>query len=282
MQKINTNLSDAATCLLPAAGLSLALLCVSINLFCQKKIDTAYVFKHIRAAYNKIHQGQYTFNEKYTLLQAGVDTSSQTSRYTCYFIKNLSDTLVGYKIASFNADTTNTTIVYDGEMLAMHMPWMKTLEMVDAHQYPGYAKSLVRKPIFDNLNTWLFHSKRQQKISVSRSVYHNKHCYRIAAGNFVDFIDASSFLQVANIITVNSSVNGLLQLQIFEEWTEDVALNNKIDDNLFTRNIFKGYTREVMYTGQKEKISPHILKISATAPDWKLPIMTTLPVSILS
>lgn len=248
----------------------------SDTLYSQGITDTAFLFNHIRSACRNIHQGQYHWHQKYTRLQAEVDTVSTISEHRFYFSLNPADTLVGYQLSSINLDTTNMSYAYDGKRLAMHLPWIKTLEITDRGQYSWHIKELVQKPIFILLNYLLSDKKKDNKgiTIITKCTFRRHSCYRLSIDNSVFYVSTLSFLPIGSTTKINSSVKGLVQYQIFEDWITDLHINQPIDEKLFKKSIFAGYAKERIFMGKTQEAALQLLPLASIAPDWKLPTLT--------
>jgi thiol-disulfide isomerase/thioredoxin len=245
------------------------------------------ILRKMNQAVEKFEQGQFTFHEKNTRFGTNRDTTRSEHTYFCFFKKNPADSLVGYKLASFQDDGYQQ--IYDGREL--FTLYDKKLEVIRKKDYPTNIEesfNTTTGAIFMiNTNKWLQYdnqrSLNQQLKLVGTEIVSGEKCFKLinvdlskdlkVGAKVYYYISTKNFLPIKSVIMLKSVVGKAAETQMFDYSITNI--NNKpIEDKQFSREALSEYQIEKKYDPAVQAARDALLPLGSQAPDWQLPLLT--------
>lgn len=245
------------------------------NISRSQDVNITGLLKNIQERIDNIHSAEYDMTETYSVLNIGEDTTVHKYLYKCYFQKNPADTLVGYKLASFQNDGHQR--IYDGNSLFDNAPWNKTLTITPANKFPDKLKGIQGGQIssfFNYVNSNL-QNPNDRHVIIGFENINGEKCYKlkITEQNNVQYyyISELSFLPVKSEVIFTHVDNKATRIQTFSNQVSNIKINVSIDQTLFTKSALLPYNKEVEFSEQTKNQAPKLLAIGTKAPNWELP-----------
>ena len=240
-------------------------------------------------AVNTINEGQFTLHNNYYKVSVGEDSIKRNDYTKCYFKKLLSDSLIGFQLASFSNNGYEQ--VYDGNTLLKLTPWNQTLEITDKAKYPNKVKEIrdnhLLFPFFRSLNKFMqfFNNDTMySKVTIKgKELFKGEECYVIKAGaspnknitktESIIYVSTKSFLPVRQQVIFETIIGQAKEIQVFDNWTSGFIFGS-IPKDKFSKQILSAYSKEKMYNPIDEVSNSQLLPVGTIAPEWELPLIS--------
>jgi peroxiredoxin len=248
-------------------------------------IDTKQLLNTINKSANELPYGTYNLHNNYAKI-AIADSNKSSSVMHCAFKKQVADTLAGYQLTSIN--DYGLGVIYDGNN--MYTRNGNTLEIIDGALYPTKIKELKNMqsvyPLFKYINNQLQRYTRDTmvaKLKITTTIYHGQFCYQIvqtdAIGNKGVTVEVSYYvtrqtnIPIGQLIKMEYTTGQIKETRIYDEYITDLKLF-ELTDNVFSKDRFTGYARQVQYNPKMKDDASPLLAIGSLAPNWELPLIT--------
>ncbi|WP_111309813.1 redoxin domain-containing protein [Confluentibacter sediminis] len=252
---------------------------------CKRELTTEQIVEKVQETIENSKFGYYKQTEITKQVSVGEDSTTTESQRDFYYKKEPKDTLIGFKIASFEKNGFHQ--VYNTENLFGLTTWNKTLTITDKNQYPKQVSRIKQfynsfpffffvKNIFDNATK----NDEIEIINLGSTKINNQDCYKLTiktpknddqmSSEQIYYISKDTYLPIGSDISVSTKIVNATEIISFKIRISDINLKGEISDEIFTQEKLSEYVKVINYTPELEQRPNTLLAIGEKAPEWEL------------
>jgi peroxiredoxin len=266
---------------------NIIILILSLIIFnsCEKELTTEQIVDKVQETVNKNKFGYYKQLEINKKVSVGEDSTQTESQRDFYYKLEPNDTLIGFKVASLVKDGYHE--VYNNESLFALTTWNKTLTIVDKSLYPERISRIKQNsnsfPFFFFVKNMFDYAEKNNETEIQNLgsvIINNQACYKLnitssqnneqMSSESFYYISKDTFLPVGSDISINMTIGNAKEIMSFETRISDVNLEDKISDQIFTKEKLSEYVKVINYTPELEQKPNTLLAVGQKAPSWEL------------
>ena len=266
---------------------SIIILILSLSILnsCQKELTTAQIVDKVQETVSKNEFGYYKQLEINKKISSGEDSTQTESQRDFYYKLEPNDTLIGFKIASLVKDGYHE--VYNNESLFALTTWNKTLTIVDKNLYPERISRIKQNsnsfPFFFFVKNMLDYAEKNNESEIKNlgsAIINGQDCYKLTitspqnneqmSSESFFYISKDTFLPVGSDISFSMTIGNAKEIMSFETRLTDINLQDKISDEIFTKEKLSEYVKVINYSPELEQRPNTLLAVGEKAPSWEL------------